>query len=111
MDAERNLQAAQLFPLTAQKALNPVVPVGQPVGQIHVGQGELRLGQRVGALRRHKQGILGTLTAFIQGLQTHSSVRPPDGRHGALVGFITPNTNEDTPDGFRSKVVTVVSLL
>lgn len=55
MDAEGHLQTAQLLPLAGQDALDPVVPVGEPEGQIHVGQVELGLGQRVGALRRHKQ--------------------------------------------------------
>lgn len=55
VDAEEDLQAAQFFTPFAQNALNPVIPVGQPVGQIHVGQVELRLWQRVGALRGHRQ--------------------------------------------------------
>lgn len=48
---QSHLQAAQLFALAAQDALHAVVPVSQPVGQIHVGQVEVRLRQRVRALR------------------------------------------------------------
>lgn len=63
VEAEEDLQAAQFFALFAQNALNPVMAVGQPVGQIHVGQVELGLWQRVGALRR-QQGILGSLAGL-----------------------------------------------
>lgn len=37
VDAEGNLQAAQFFTIFAQNTLNPVIPLGQPVGQIQVG--------------------------------------------------------------------------
>lgn len=52
---ESYFEAAELFALAAQDALHPVVPVGEPVGQIHIGQVELRLRQRVGALRRQEK--------------------------------------------------------
>lgn len=52
MQRQGNLEAAQLLAVVAQDALHAVVPVGQPVGQLHVGQVEVRWGQRVRALRR-----------------------------------------------------------
>lgn len=48
---QRHLQAAELLPASGQDALHAVVPVGQPVGQVDVGQVEDRRGQRVRALR------------------------------------------------------------
>lgn len=41
VDGERHFEAAQLFALVTQDSLNPVVTVGEPVGQIHVGQVEV----------------------------------------------------------------------
>lgn len=54
MDGQRHLQASQLFAVAAQDSLDPVVPVGQPVRQIHVGQVEVGLRQRVRALQGQK---------------------------------------------------------
>lgn len=51
---QRHLQAAELLPAGAQDALHAVVPVGQPVGQVDVGQVEDRHGQRVRALREEE---------------------------------------------------------
>lgn len=51
---QRHLQAAELLPSSAQDALHAVVPVGQPVGQVDVGQVEDRRGQRVRALREEE---------------------------------------------------------
>lgn len=53
VEGEGEFQAAQLLPTAAQDALKPVVAVRQPVGQIHVGQVEVWLRQRVRTLRRH----------------------------------------------------------
>lgn len=50
---QSHFEAAQLFVLATQDALHTVVPVSQPVGQIHVGQVEVGLRQSVRALRRH----------------------------------------------------------
>ena len=62
VEGKRHFEAADLLALSAQDALHAVVPVGQPVGQIHVRQVEVRLRQRVGALwRRWTRGILGNL--------------------------------------------------
>lgn len=52
MEGQSDFEAAQLGALAAEDALHPVIPVSEPVGQIHVGQVEVRLGQRVRALRR-----------------------------------------------------------
>lgn len=46
---ESDFEAAQLLVLAAQDALHTVVTVSQPGGQIHVGQVEVRLRQRVRA--------------------------------------------------------------
>lgn len=51
---QRHLQAAELLPVSAQDALHAVVPVGQPVGQVDVGQVKDRRGQRVRALREEE---------------------------------------------------------
>lgn len=52
MEGEGDLDAAELLALASQDPLHTVVPIGQPVGQIHVGQEEVRLRQRVQALKR-----------------------------------------------------------
>lgn len=52
VDGDGDFEAAQLVALSAQGALHAVVPIGQPVGQIQVGQVEVRLRQRVRALRK-----------------------------------------------------------
>lgn len=51
-EGDRHLQAAQLFALAAQDPLDAVLPVGEPVRQVHVGQLEVRQRKRVRALRR-----------------------------------------------------------
>lgn len=91
VDGEGDFEAAQLVALSAQHALRAVVPVGQPVGQIQVGQVEVRLRQRVWALRRgqrircilgtvnrkwyqHQLRVLTTTSAFLQVAQPVPSV-------------------------------------
>lgn len=56
MKGESDFEAAQLLVLAAQDALHTVVTVSQPGGQIHVGQVEVRLRQRVRALRGQRAG-------------------------------------------------------
>lgn len=51
---QRHLQAAELLPASTQDALHAVVPIGQPVGQVDVGQVEDWRGQRVRALREEE---------------------------------------------------------
>lgn len=55
VNGQSQFEAAQLFALAAQDALDPVVPVSQPVRQIHVGQVEVGLRERVRALRRERR--------------------------------------------------------
>lgn len=55
VNRQRQLEAAQLFASTSQDSLNSVVPIGEPGRQVHVGHVELRLRQRVRALRRHRK--------------------------------------------------------
>lgn len=67
VEGKSDFEAAQLAGLAAQDALDPVVPVGEPVGQIHVGQVEVWLGQRV---RARFEGAVAGQAVAVQRLRT-----------------------------------------
>lgn len=82
LDGQRDLDAAQLFALVTQNHLDPVVPVGQPVGQVHVGHVDVGGRQRVRALRS------GTRTVSEQNLYDRNNAWQTDthGLEGAVAG-------------------------
>lgn len=60
---ERQLHAGQLLPIGAQHALQAIVPIAHPGGQVDVGHVKVRLGQRVRTLRGSE--VTGIMIGFL----------------------------------------------